>query len=117
MCLDKLVDAEVTETTGYKVFDLEDGILSTAIRAFVVEIGKEYEAHQETVWCYHPAYVYPSGFHILIKLEDEKNYMEDLIDNERCVIRKVSFRNILAIGPDDDKLCVVAQYMTVLDET
>ena len=42
MCLDKLVDAEVTETTGYKVFDIVDGILSTAIREFVVEIGKEY---------------------------------------------------------------------------
>jgi len=117
MCLDKLVDAEVTETTGYKVFDIVDGILSTAMRGFVVEIGKEYEAHQETVWCYHPAYVYKSGFHIFLKLEDAKNYMEGLDAYETSVIRKVSFRNILAIGLDDDKLCVVAQYMTVLDET
>ena len=43
--------------------------------------------------------------------------MEGLDAYETSVIRKVSFRNILAIGLDHDKLCVVAQYMTVLDET
>jgi len=117
MCLDKLIDAEVTETTGYKVFDLVDGVLHTAVQNFKVEIGKEHEAESGMLMCYHPAYVYPSGFHIFLKCEDAKHYMEGLDANEICVIRKVSFRGILAIGLDDDKLCVVAQYMTVLDET
>ena len=117
MCLDKLLkDVEITETVGYKVFDTKNGKLSTAIQCFEVEVGKEYEAESGMISCFNPTSSYQSGFHIFLKLEDAKNYMEGLDGYETCVICKVSFRNILAVGLDFDMLCVVAQYMTVLDD-
>lgn len=126
MCLNT-VEAKFDEDndisgTGYKCFDIINGIINGAIYGQDYQIGEVNKDTNDFNLKANDYKSYRCGYHIFINLEDAK----DLAGYWQCKVFKVSYKNVTANGTNETKdslsrdtkygLCVVAKEITILEQ-
>lgn len=101
----------------YKVLEKHNGMLLSALRGFVYEIGKEYKTIMEPR-CKGPYYQINEGFHSFLTLKDAENEQRRTLqwDEYRCFRCMIPKGSKIVYGKYAKKDAIVSEAIKIVEE-
>jgi len=121
MCLTKLTNEKVPNTGyGYKVFML---VKESHTYLSPIYCDKQHVRSQKntvsTLYMITAGSLeeYQTGYHIFLTKEDAEVYLEIIKElfsiNQKLVVERVYYEDVLAVGEQDRFKCIVTKHMTI----
>jgi len=126
MCLDKLCKKSelfknarnhIGAKIGWKVFQIckNNKFNNVHFPENIYKINKWYKNNPITLNCFNSNDTYVSGFHIYLNYKDAIRMRNNLYYDCKFIIKKVSYKNIICLGLQEDIPIVVAKNMLILN--
>ena len=117
MCLSRLKERKEKKGSGYKVVIKRNGNLYTPLHNYLV---KKHNVDKKNIMLEaEDECSYPTGFHIFTRLKDAVCFLQNIerVYQERCIILKVTYRDIVATGYAGRYSVDVAREMDIEEAT